>query len=321
VGRRPGWTCEVEEKIMQRVMTCLMALILGTLPGWGLQAEEAGAEGSGETDVRRSILQGRWYPAEPDELRRWIRNRLSEASPPQVGDRIFGLVVPHAGYRYSGGVAAHAYRLIRGSAFDRVVLIGPSHRRAFEGVSVARHDAYETPLGRVPVDRAAADRLIASSPSIRFVPEAHAVEHSLEIQLPFLQVVLGDFRIVPVIMGRQGLDSCSALAEALWGALGDGEKTLIVASTDLSHYHDRETARALDSVFIRHLERFDPEGLTGALASGRCEACGGGPAAALLMATRRLGATRCVILDRADSGDVTGDRERVVGYVSAAVVE
>jgi MEMO1 family protein len=306
---------------MRRLMVCLTALILGTALVWCLQAKGAGAEGAGEEGVRRSILQGSWYPAETGDLRRLIRNRLSEATPPEIQGRVRALVVPHAGYTYSGGVAAHAYRLIQGSAFDRVILIGPSHRRAFEGVSVARHDAYETPLGRVPVDRAAADRLIASSPAIRFVPEAHAVEHSLEIQLPFLQVVLGDFRIVPVLMGRQGLDTCSVLAEALSGALGDGGKTLIVASTDLSHYHDRETARALDSVFIRHLTAFDPEGLLRALAAGRCEACGGGPAAAALMAARRLGAKRCVMLDRADSGDRTGDRERVVGYVSAAVVE
>lgn len=306
---------------MQRAIVCLTALILGTLLAGCLQAKEAGAEGSGEEDVRRSVLQGSWYPAEAGALRRLIRNRLSEASPPAIQGRIRALVVPHAGYAYSGGVAAGAYRLIRKGAFDRVVLIGPSHRWGFEGVSVARHAAYETPLGLVPVDRTAADRLIASSRTIRFVPEAHAVEHSLEIQLPFLQVVLGSFRVVPVVMGSQDLNSCRVLAEGLSGVLGDADKTLIVASTDLSHYHDDETARALDGVFIRHLAAFDPEGLIGALAAGQCEACGGGPAAAALMAARMLGSQRCVVLDHATSGDVTGDRERVVGYVSAAVVE
>lgn len=306
---------------MQRAMVYLMILLPGVFMGWGCLWEEAAAQGTGQGGIRRSILQGKWYPAEPAALRRLILNRLSEASLPEIQGRIRALVVPHAGYAYSGGVAAHAYRLLQGAAVDRVILVGPSHRRGFEGVSVACHDAYETPLGRVPVDRSTAERLIASSPLIRFMPEAHAVEHSLEIQLPFLQAVLKDFRIVPVIMGRQDADTCSVLAEGLSKVLENGDGALIVASTDLSHYHDDATARALDRTFIRHITAFDPEGLIDALAAGQCEACGGGPAAAVLKAAGMLGAERCVLLDYANSGDVTGDRRDVVGYMSAAVLE
>lgn len=295
--------------------------VLCALVCWGFCPEATDAECPAGGGIRRSILQGTWYPADSGVLSRLVGFYLSEASPPQVKGRIRALVVPHAGYQYSGPVAAHAYRLIGGQTVERVVLVGPSHRLRFDGISVSCHDAYETPLGRVPVDRTMADRLIALDPMIRFIPEAHAMEHSLEIQLPFLQSVLEDVSIVPVIMGRQDPDTCSALAEALVQLVGDDRATLLVASTDLSHYHDDATARALDRVFTRYVKDFDSEGLARSLAAGQCEACGGGAVVAVLEASLKLGAGRCVILDYANSGDVTGDGERVVGYLSAAVLE
>lgn len=296
-------------------------LLLCVFLWWGLFTEAAEAGDSAGGGIRRSILQGAWYPAEPGVLRRLIDSHLSRAAPLEDHGRIRALVVPHAGYQYSGPVAARAYRLIQGRSVESVVLVGPSHRLRFDGVSVSRHDAYETPLGRVPVDRSMADRLIASSPAIRFIPEAHAMEHSLEIQLPFLQAVLEGVRIVPVIMGRQDPGTCSALAEALAQVVGDDGDTLMVASTDLSHFHDDATARSLDMTFIRHVKEFDPEGLARALKAGQCEACGGGPVVAVMTASAKLGAGRCVILEYANSGDVTGDRGRVVGYLSAAILE
>ncbi len=306
---------------MRRVSKVSVILLVLAVAGWGVFAEAVESGNVGDGGVRRSVLQGSWYPSDPGALRRLVRAHLDNAGEPGARGRIRALVVPHAGYRYSGPVAAHAYRLIQGRAFKRVVLIGPSHRLRFDGVSVGRYEAYETPLGRVAVDRAFVDRLMASSPDIGFVPEAHAGEHSLEIQLPFLQTVLDDVRIVPVIMGRQDPAVCSSLAEALAKAVEKETGTLIVASTDLSHYYDDATARALDRTFIRHVKAFDPEGLAGALAEGRCKACGGGPAVTALMAARRLGAGRSVILDYANSGDVSGDRSRVVGYLSAAVLD
>ncbi len=305
---------------MKTWKTVLVLLTLCLWAGWP-GPHTARAESDRGGGVRRSILQGTWYPADPGALRAWIQTRLSEVRPPEVQGRIRALVVPHAGYQYSGSVAARAYRLIQGLPLRRVVLIGPSHRWGFNGVSVSRHEAYETPLGRVPVDRETAERLMASSPDVRFVPRAHALEHSLEIQLPFLQSVLDSFRIVPVIMGSQDRATCSALARGLARVLDGSKDTLIVASTDLSHFHDHETAQRLDRVFERCVASFDPEGLAEALEAGRCEACGGGATVTALTAARMLGAGRSVILARADSGDVTGDRTQVVGYLAAAVLE
>ncbi len=321
----PGMTRVEEVRAVSNVKRIKIGfpavLLLSVFLCWAFWPETTDAEGEAGRGIRRSILQGTWYPADPGVLLRLISSRLSEVSPPEVEGRIHALVVPHAGYQYSGPVAAHAYRLIRGRAIERVILVGPSHRYGFDGISVSRHDAYETPLGRVPVDRSLAEGLIALDPAIRFIPDAHALEHSLEIQLPFLQAVLEDFSIVPVIMGRQDPETCSALADALARVVGDDPATLMIASTDLSHFHEDAAARALDKIFTGYLKEFDPEGLSRALAGGRCEACGGGAVVAVLTASLKLGAGRCVILDYANSGDVTGDRKRVVGYLSAAVLK
>ena len=279
----------------------------------------AGRE-AGTPDIRRSILAGSWYPGSREALARAVRGYLSLAGTTRLNGTLKGIIVPHAGYRYSGLVAAHAFRLLRGKHFRRVVLVGPSHRMAFKGVSVNLQSAYETPLGRVRVDRAFGKRLVASAPGIRWLRQAHAREHSLEIELPFLQSVLDDFRIVPIVMGQQDLETCTVLAKALARLLGDETGTLLLASSDLSHYHTYDRAMTLDRRFIRHVAEFDPPGLFRDLLRGRCEACGGGPVIAVLMAAREAGADRAVILAHANSGDVTGDRERVVGYMSAALI-
>jgi AmmeMemoRadiSam system protein B len=270
-------------------------------------------------DIRRSIIQGSWYPGNPASLKRVVNKYLSDAKNPEVPGRIRALIVPHAAYRYSGPVAGHAYKLLRGEKVDRVVMIGPSHRFGFEGVSVSCHDAYETPLGLVPLDRGISRDLIESNNFIRFIRKAHEREHSLEIQLPFLQCALDDFSIVPVLMGRQDIATCEALAESLANVLKDRPGTLIVASTDLSHYHSDKVARRLDKKFADYVGSYDPKGLAGALSAGQCEACGGGPTIAAMLASKMMGAERCVILRYATSGDVTGDREKVVGYLAAAI--
>lgn len=283
------------------------------------QVSGSASDRQGE-DVRRSILQGAWYPDDRESLEKAVHGYLKEVNKNEIRGRIRGLVVPHAGYRYSGPVAAHAYESLRGSGVKRVVLIGPSHRFGFEGVSVSLHDAYETPLGRVRVDRDFARKLTVADKSIRFIRQAHAKEHSLEIQLPFLQCVLDDFSIVTLLMGRQDMETCALLAAHLADAVGPDPGTIIVASTDLSHYHRDGAARRLDGTFRDYVQKFDPQGLFNALSSGTCEACGGGPTIAAMLASKRLGADRSVILRYATSGDVTGDREKVVGYLAAALV-
>ena len=271
--------------------------------------------------VREPILAGSWYPGSPEKLRAMVSGYLAKADPPAVTGEIMGVIVPHAGYVYSGQVAAFAYQILRGSDFKRVVLIGPSHRVPFRGISVNQQSAYRTPLGTVPVDQAFSKRLLERDADMTWVPQAHANEHSLEIQIPFLQMVLKDFQIVPILMREWDYETCAHLAGELSQAMDDGIKSLILASTDLSHFHTDQKARTLDERFIQHVKAFDPKGLAHALSSGQCEACGGGPAVVAMLAARQRGASGSAILKYANSGDVSGDRRQVVGYVSAVLVK
>lgn len=272
-------------------------------------------------DVRESILAGSWYPGNKDILARSIENFLSKADRKVLNGNLKAIIVPHAGHIYSGHVAAHAYRLLQGMDIQRVIMIGPSHRIGFNGVSVNFQSGYQTPLGIVPVDQTMVKKLVQTSDIIRYLPEAHSREHSLEIQLPFLQTVLDDFHIVPIIMGEQDLSTCSDLAQSLIKILGRQEKTLILASTDLSHFHHAKQAKELDTTFIRHVRALNPEGLAECLSSHTCEACGGGPVIATMLASRALGVDHVEILNYADSGDVSGDKNNVVGYISAALIK
>lgn len=273
------------------------------------------------TEVRPAVLAGTWYAGSPSALSQNIRGLLDGVGTRQVDGALVGLVVPHAGHTYSGRVAAHAYRLIENLPIRRVVLIGPSHRVGFQGVAADLRKGYETPLGVVPLDQRTARKLMDGCPEIRWLPRVHDSEHSLEIQLPFLQTVLPRAEIVPLVMGQQDLATCALLAERLRAVLGTGGETLIVASTDLSHYHSSAQARVLDMRIVGRIERLDPEGLSEDLRSGACEACGGGPVITVLLAGKAMGADKAVILNYADSGDVTGDHRRVVGYAAAAVLK
>jgi MEMO1 family protein len=270
--------------------------------------------------IRESVIAGSWYPGDPQQLTQEIRRYLSQVQDAELGGSLQALIVPHAGYMYSGGVAAHAYKLLQQRPFERVIIVAPSHRAYFQGASIYNLGGYRTPLGVVPLDREIVDQLMAQSESIQYVPQADAQEHSLEIQLPFLQVTLGDFRLTPIIMGEQSLENCKNLANAISNVCR-GKDVLLVASTDLSHFHPYDEAKRLDQIVIERLKEFDPIGLDAALRRGECEACGGGPVMSVLMAAQALGATKIKILHYANSGDITGDKRGVVGYLSAAVVD
>lgn len=271
--------------------------------------------------IRPAAVAGTWYPGAAEPLRAAVDGHLAamEASP--TGD-IVALIAPHAGLRYSGPVAACAYRAIAGRRYDVVVLVGPSHHYGFEGVAVWPAGAFETPLGRVEVEAGVADRLLAS-PVVGAHPAAHGPEHALEMQLPFLQTVLPGAPIVPLLLGYQERPTIEALADALVEACA-GRAPLLVASTDLSHYFPADRAAALDQVVVDYVGRFDAGGLLAEyerypLAErGRYVACGGGAAVAVMLAAGRLGADRARVLRRADSGDVSGDKAAVVGYLAAA---
>ncbi len=267
------------------------------------------------TPVRPSVLAGTWYPGDPVALRRDILDYMNAAPDLQIDGEITALIVPHAGYVYSGQVAAHAYRLIQGRHYTAVIVIGPSHRYAFSGVAAYSGGGFKTPLGIVPIDNDLTD-LIAAASVVQKLPEAHAQEHSVEIQLPFLQVALGEFSFVPLLMGDQSAAVCRELAEVLYHGVKE-KNVLVIASSDLSHFHAAPEAQRLDAVVLKHLERSDTEGLIASLAAGKAEACGGGPMAVALMAARMLGAARVRLLKYAHSGDVTGDKSSVVGYTAA----
>ena len=267
-------------------------------------------------NVRESVIAGSWYPGDPKILASEIDGFLKNVPAQPLGGRVAALIVPHAGYIYSGQIAAHSYKHVECKTFDVVIVIGPSHRAYFQGASVYNKGGYQTPLGIVPVDVELANRIIAQSPMISFVPSAHSEEHSVEIQLPFLQVALGEFNFVPIVMGDQDKHSCGELAEAIYKSASD-KRILIVGSSDLSHFHPYGKAVKLDSVVLDHIKRMDADGLLRDLKGGLCEACGGGPMAVAMMVAKRLGADSPKLLKYANSGDVAGDKGSVVGYASA----
>jgi AmmeMemoRadiSam system protein B len=235
----------------------------------------------------------------------------------QFGDLV-ALIAPHAGLIYSGPVAAYAYNQVKNRDIDVVVLVGPSHFVRFDGVGIYARGGFDTPLGVAEIDEEWAAALVAAGAVVREDVIAHAREHSLEMQLPFVKRLLPSARIVPLVMGTQDARTASALANAL-AAVCRGRRALLVASTDLSHYHDAKTAARLDAVVIGHVSRFDADGLQHALDLEPGHACGGGPAVAVMRAARQLGACAARVLQYADSGDVSGDKSTVVGYLAAAL--
>lgn len=267
---------------------------------------------------RAAAVAGSWYPGTADRLRAELDRYLDAVEGPALQGDLVALVAPHAGLMYSGPVAAYAYRLLRGRAFDVVVLVGPSHFVGFGGVAVWPAGRFETPLGPMTVEATVAAALMSRSPDVRERPAAHAREHSLEMQLPFLKRLLPDTPIVPLVMGSQTRDTAERLGRALGETLG-GRRVLLVASSDLSHYHDARTAARLDQVVIDCVDRFSPDSLMEVLERQPGHACGGGPMVSVLTAARALGATDARVLRHADSGDVSGDKTAVVGYMAAAI--
>ena len=267
--------------------------------------------------IRPPVIAGSWYPADPSVLRRDISGYFSRVPDIHLEkDHIIGLIAPHAGYMYSGQVAAYAYKLVCGKKYDTVILIGPSHRVAFSGVSIYSRGAYETPLGIVPIDEPLAADIKKADKIVVDFTDAHTQEHSLEIQLPFLQVALESFSFVPLVMGDQSPSMCRRLAEAIYPAV-KGRSVLIVGSTDLSHFHNDKKARDLDGIVLDYVKNFNPEGLLEGLYMNKTEACGGGPMAVTMLISQKLGANQSRLLKYANSGDITGDKKSVVGYMSA----
>src|SRR5262245_50784839 len=268
--------------------------------------------------LRTTAVAGSWYPASPPALAAAVDRYIAQADDgPRGLARVTALIAPHAGLMYSGPVAAYAYRQLRTRPVDLIVLVGPSHFVGFDGVAI-HPGGFDTPLGAAEFDDAAAQAIRSAASIVREHPTAHGREHSLEMQMPFIKRVAPHAKIVALLMGFQEEDTARVLGDGLASALADRD-VLLVASTDLSHYHDAATASALDAGVIDHVSRLDADGLQRALTRRPDHACGGGPTVAVMRAARQLGATDAVVLKYADSGDVSGDKSAVVGYLAAAI--
>jgi MEMO1 family protein len=253
--------------------------------------------------VRQPAVAGQFYPADPEELRTMVDGFLAAAK--TVSDKIpKAIIAPHAGYPYSGPIAGSAYAcLVRGcSLFKRVVLLGPSHFVAFPGLAASSAAFFQSPLGPVPVDEEALAR-VRALPQVTTLDAAHGHEHSLEVQLPFLQIALGEFKLLPLVVGEAAPDEVAAVLNELWG----GRETCIVVSSDLSHYHDYPTAQQTDRETARAIESLNGKEL------GDDRACGCQPIRGLLWAAKEHG-LRCRTVDLRNSGDTSGGHGRVVGY-------
>jgi len=307
-----------------RNQTGLRVLLLSMISGALLVAPNC--RSSAQKPVsRQPAVAGAFYPADPQELGKMLDGFLAHAQVPAIQDPVLALIVPHAGYVYSGGVAAHSYALLKGRKVTRVVVIAPSHIDSFDFSAVYDGEAYVTPLGSIPVDRAFAAKLAGMNRLIKLSSRGHVSsgdqrEHALEVQLPFLQRTLGEFKLVPIIMGAQNYQMSRALGVSL-AKLIPGPDTLLVASSDLSHFHPYDDAVKLDRKTLEAIEEYDYLTASRNFEGRIWEACGGGPVVAAMIAAERLGATEAKLLKYANSGDVTGDRSQVVGYGAVAVIK
>lgn len=276
---------------------------------------------AGEAGVRPAVMAGSWYPGRAAELGAEVDRLLAAAPASKTPGHVYALITPHAGHVYSGGVAAAAWAL---AARLRprppvVILVGPSHHFALKRPSIWPDGAYACPLGPAPVDRALAKRLTRDIPA-GFARAAHLKEHCLEVQIPFLRRALPQARLVAVLTGRPDPASAARLGDALADA-AKASGALLVASSDLSHFHDVKTAKALDECFAGAVRRLDANELWKLARAGKTEACGLQAVMAVMHAAKVLGANRGLLLARADSSTVTGDKKRVVGYLAAALVK
>ena len=276
-----------------------------------------------QLDVRPSPIAGQWYPGDPQRLAASVDRYIHEAKLPELIGEVVAIVAPHAGHIYSGPVAGYAFAALQGLKPDLVAVISPMHDYYNEPFLTTAHQAYDTPLGSIPVDGEAVKMLndllvIELGYGLARIRRDH--EHSLEIELPFLQrIIATEFKLLPVMVRDQGRRGTHVLGQCLAKVMR-GRKAVLVASTDLSHFFPQEVANALDAVMLSCIESFDPEAVIQAEEEGRGFACGRGALAAVLWAAKDLGADRVKILKHATSGDITGDTSQVVGYGAAVVL-
>lgn len=278
--------------------------------------EEKRRDSSMNKEIREPVVSGAFYPAGVGELKRTLKDFFSKSEKKDIKGKIIGIISPHAGYPYSGLTAAKAYKQLEEKHFDTVILVGPSHRALFKSSSVYREGGWKTPLGIVSIDEDVASKLIEEDETIDYLPQAHTQEHSLEVQIPFLQTIFDNFKIVPIVIGDQNPKICERLSDAIVKVCKD-KNILLVASTDLYHGYSYDECYSSDSLVLKTVGEFDIDGFRELYTSRENVACGAGPVYTVLLAAKAMGATDCILIEHTTSGDVTGDKGGyIVGYSS-----
>jgi AmmeMemoRadiSam system protein B len=303
------------------IAVTMIALSL-TACGGPPEEKTAGEEPGGEKDIEYNNIKapnvaGTFYPGEPEELARTVDDMVATAETQPQAD-VGAILVPHAGYVYSGAVTAEAFAAVGGYAPDTVVLFGPSHHIRFPGVAAPTYDAFETPLGALAVDAKLVSDVIGKTETVKYTDEPFDKEHCLEVQMPFVQRVFGDAKIAPFLFGVPDADVGYTFGEALGEALA-GRNALIVVTSDLSHYHPYDEAVALDTAFVEAFGTGDPAVVLETDESGASEVDAPAAVVAAMVAAKALGYENCEILVYKNSGDVTGDRSAVVGYAAGII--
>jgi hypothetical protein len=269
--------------------------------------------------VKEPSVAGSFYPAERKKLLEMVDGFLSKAESRQVKGELIALIAPHAGYIYSGAVAGYTYKHLKDRDIETVILIGPSHYSTFKGASVYEKGKMKTPLGKIKIDHKIASSLVNKDADVLFYPDAFEKEHSLEVQFPFLQRIFKKIKIVPVLIGEPTRKSFDFLTSKLTEIMRENKKVILIVSTDFSHYHDYDTAVKMDMKTIDAIERMSIEDVHRYLMTREGEMCGGYPVLYMMAVARNLGATNGILYRYANSGDVTGDKSRVVGYAAIGI--
>lgn len=274
-------------------------------------------------EVKEADLAGSWYPSSDEKLTAMLDGYLSDAKIDKIPPNIRAIIVPHAGYIYSGSIAAYAYKAVSDLDIDTVIVIGFSHRKYYDAISVYDRGSLETPLGQLEVDNEFARELILSNDKIYFNPDGFKDENSVEMQLPIIRHIFKDkdIKVVPISMGVQSYENAEILSDSLHNLLKDRDKYLIIASTDMSHFHKYSEANKIDELAIDTLKGLDPKELFDKVSLEKCEFCGIGTVISAMLAAKKLGADKIEILKYANSGDLVGEKKSVVGYLSAAIYE
>ena len=271
--------------------------------------------------LRKPSVAGTFYPKDKTELNNMIDGFLNNVTKEEIKGKILGVISPHAGYIYSGQVAAYVYNAIREKRFDTIILIGPSHHVYIKKATIYPKGQWQTPLGNIPIDTEIVKRILKIHPDFTFIPEAFSKEHSLEVEIPFLQkVVKNKFKIVPILINNDSLNFCDDLSSTILKSINN-KNVLFVASSDMSHYYIYGKACLIDGVTIKDLEDYNIERLKHHLASGESELCGSAAVLTTIMACKKIGANRIKLLKYANSGDVTRDKSRVVGYGAFVILK